>query len=120
MKLEKYRDKAPEGFSPEFQLELKERPAGGGLFWQVGDFYQLHEAWDMFRDGLHTTKQGFIDAYNERFGESRNASNFTTQFKHPWVQKLQIAEADLRQAEQRMRERYKESGGGVSTEAGDF
>ena len=122
VKVEKFRDKAPVGFQPEFPLTLKENERGT-LCWEIGDHHQLRAGWLMFQQGNHKTVAEFVAAYNARFGTKKHASNFANEFERKWRLKLAIPEHEIRQAKTWMKERAEYSqddDSGTSSMAGAY
>lgn len=118
VRVDKFRDKAPAGFQPEFPLELtaENTPSGPRPVWKLGDLHELREGWRMFAYGEHRNNGEFVRAFNEKFGTTRTAGNFATQFSQPWQLRLGIAEGEIRAAKRRMEERR---GGAPGSRDGD-
>jgi hypothetical protein len=108
VKLEKFRDEAPEGFSPEFHLELPKPEHGEKPRWVVKDSSPARASFKLYNEGEHTTNAEFVDAWNKRNGESRKASNFSRDFKQEW-RKAGIPEDRISAAGEAMRERREAS-----------
>lgn len=118
VKVDKFRDKAPEGFHPEFPLELTEEKTAEGTraVWKTGELHELREGWRMYAFGEYRTNGEFVNAYNKKFGRTRTAGNFATQFSQPWSLRLGVQERDIRAAARRMEERRK---GGLLSSTGE-
>jgi len=118
VKLDKYRDKPPEGFQPEFPLELGEEmtPNGPRPVWKLGDLHELREGWRMFAYGEYRNNGEFLKAFNKKFGTTYTKGNFAMQFTQRWQLKLGIAESEIRRAKNRMTERRN---GNLETDTGD-
>jgi hypothetical protein len=98
--LEKFRDEIPEGFQPVFPLRFSTVEKDGKRLseWEVGQLGRLEEAWRMYNSGRYASKEHFVDAYNERFGETRAASNFGRDFTRRWIAELGKSEKEIKRA----------------------
>jgi len=112
--LEKFRDEAPEGFSPEFHLELAKTLQGPR--WLVKDSSPDRAAYKLFAEGDHCSIAEFVSNHNARTGEKRAPKNFRRDFRDRW-KRTGIPEDRIAEAEAAMKDRA-EAGRAEGAEAG--